>query len=637
MKSAELSPRVPRLHRTGTHPLLGGPARNRAAVAPGQFLLAVLLLALTAGRASAQLFTEIAPALPNTAYPCVAWGDYDGDGDLDVLMAGLGRHDIAFSTIYTNSGGIFTDSGIVLLGLSRATAAWGDFDADGDLDLAMTGVTTAGIATTQIWRNNGATFATLPGSFSGVLAGNVAWGDYDNDGDLDLLVTGLTSPNAAGVAVTRLYRNDGGVFTSVAHPFPNCYLGAVAWGDYNNDGKLDVLIAGVSDTAGMVAALWRNDGGGAFTNTGADVPGMDLGFAAWGDYDNEGDVDLLFGGDSNTAGGRISRIYRNDGGTLVDVGAGLMGLLWSSAAWGDYDNDGDLDIVTFGYDAVGTVTRSFLYRNDAGTFVDSGAVFHNLFLGTLSWADYDNDGDLDLLLAGNSGGFEITRLYRNDTSTSNSPPGAPANLAATVAGATVSFSWSPASDDHTPSPGLSYNLRVGTTPGGSQIVSPQSGAGGYRRLPALGNAQSGLTAQLRNLQPGTSYYWSVQAVDGGFAGSAFAAEGTWNTPTSVEDPAGEASASPREFALLANQPNPFGPVTRITFAVPVAARVTLAIYDAAGRRVRTLVDAERQAGVRDVSWDGTDARGDRLPAGIYFYCMQAGSFTQTRRMVRLAG
>jgi hypothetical protein len=489
-----------------------------------------LLLLMLSGTAAGQLFTEIDPGLAKPPNPCVIWGDYDSDGDLDVLVAGVGKQDVAFTTIYNNAGGVFTNSGINLSGLSRASAAWGDYDNDGDLDLAITGLTTAGVATMRIYRNDGGTFTAIPGSFIGVFAGNVAWADYDNDGDLDLLVTGVTSSTPGAAAATKLYRNDGGVFTSVTHPFPNCYLGAVSWGDFDNDGDLDVIITGTESTGALVSGLWRNNNG-TFTDAGAHLPGMDLGFAVWGDYDSDGDLDLLFGGNSDD--GWITRIYRNDSGTLVLASSELLGLIWSSAAWGDYDNDGDLDFIVAGYDPVAQVHRSILYRNEAGFFVDSGATFHNVILGSVSWADFDNDGDLDLLIAGNENGQDIVSIYRNNNLTSNTAPTAPTNLAVSVLGTSVDFSWSAASDAETPAEALSYNLRVGTTPGGADILAPQSSNSGYRRLPEMGGAQLGLSARLAQLKPGINYFWSVQAVDTAFAGSAFATEGTFTASADV--------------------------------------------------------------------------------------------------------
>jgi hypothetical protein len=472
-------------------------------------------------------FTEITPAgLAAPPQPCVVWGDYDGDGDLDLLVAGLGKHDVPFTILYKNTAGTFTDSGIVLLGLSRATAAWGDFDGDGDLDLAMTGLDINGLPATRLYRNDGGVFTPVAGNFTGVFAGSIAWGDYDGDGHLDLLITGITSSTPSGVAFTRLYHNDGGgVFTSVAHPFPNCYVGSAAWGDYNHDGKLDLAIVGATTGGGLVAGIWRNEGGGVFTNIAASLPGMDLGFVAWGDYDNDGDLDLLFSGNSND--GFVTRIYRNDGGTFTDINAGLLPLLWCSGAWGDYDNDGDLDIMISGYDPVAQVRRAILYRNDEGAFVDTGSTFHNVMLGVVSWADYDNDGNLDLLVAGNDNGLDILSFYHNDNATKNSLPGPPTNLSVNVLGTSVNFSWNAASDAQTPTAGLTYNLRVGTTPGGAQIVSPHSSSAGYRQVPVMGNAGTSLGACIGSLKPGTNYYWSVQAVDSAFAGSPFAGEGTF--------------------------------------------------------------------------------------------------------------
>src|ERR1041385_2109411 len=124
-------------------------------------MCSTVALLLSTRPATAQLFTEINPGLPAMSRPCVIWGDYDGDGDLDVLVAGPGKRDVSVTTIYNNSGGNFTDSGIVVVPLQFAAAAWGDFDGDGDLDLAMTGLTTALIPTTRVYRNDGGGVFTL--------------------------------------------------------------------------------------------------------------------------------------------------------------------------------------------------------------------------------------------------------------------------------------------------------------------------------------------------------------------------------------------------------------------------------------------------------------------------------------------
>jgi len=484
----------------------------------------------TASLAVAQ-FAEVDPGLAQPPFPCVAVGDYDNDGSLDVLVAGLGKKDVPFTILYKNSGGAFADSGVVIPGLSRATAAWGDFDGDGNLDLAMTGLNGLGLPVTRIYRNDGGTFTLLTNNnLTPVFAGNIAWGDYDGDGRLDLLVTGINSASAAGVAFTRLYHNEGnGVFTSAPHPFPDCYLGAASWGDYDNDGHLDLVLSGATTGGGLVSGLWHNDGHGGFTNIGASLPGMDLGFAVWGDFDNDGDLDLLFGG--NTDAGFITRVYRNDNGTFTDINAGLLPVLWASAGWGDYDNDGNLDIMLMGYDPVAQVARSILYRNNGnGSFSDTGTAFHNLYLGAMNWFDYDNDGKLDLVMAGNEVGTDILRMAHNTGATANTLPSPPTGPGVTFNGTNVDLSWNVGSDAQTPVAGLTYNLRVGTTPGGSQIVASQSGSNGRRRIPAMGNRQMSRTAHLQGLAPGATYYWSVQSVDSAFAGSAFAAEGSFTMP-----------------------------------------------------------------------------------------------------------
>jgi hypothetical protein len=105
----------------------------------------------------------------------------------------------------------------------------------------------------------------------------------------------------------------------------------------------------------------------------------------------------------------------------------------------------------------------------------------------------------------------------------NAPPAAPTGLSATFSNNTVRLNWNALADDHTPAAGLSYNVRIGTTPGGSDVVAPQALANGARLVPQIGNAGPGLSA-FYQLAGGQIYYCSVQAVDTSFAGSPFAAE-----------------------------------------------------------------------------------------------------------------
>jgi hypothetical protein len=145
-----------------------------------------------------------------------------------------------------------------------------------------------------------------------------------------------------------------------------------------------------------------------------------------------------------------------------------------------------------------------------------------------------------MLLTGNTGtaGVDFLGIYQNNSTVPNTPPSAPTGLLAQVAGTTVTLSWSAAADARTPAAALTYNLRVGTAPGGSEVVAPHSTTSGRRLLPVLGNSGHNLAARLNHLKPGTAYYWSVQSVDTAFAGSPFAAEGSF---TALADPPGPGS------------------------------------------------------------------------------------------------
>jgi FG-GAP-like repeat/FlgD Ig-like domain len=463
--------------------------------------------------------TDISADLIDVYFSSVAWGDYDNDGDLDVLLTGQDSGNNRISRIYRNDAGTFTDIGAGLEGVHEGSVAWGDYDKDGDLDVLLTGTSSSG-SISLIYRNDAGTFTDIGAGLVGVNNSSVAWGDFDNDGDLDVLLTGKVPLNR----ISRIYRNDSGVFADIEAGLTGVAYSSVAWGDYDNDGDLDVLLTGDDYTSSDPTTLiYRNDAG-TFTDIGAGLEGVSWSSAAWGDYDNDGDLDVLLTGYA-TGNNPTTLIYRNDTGTFTDIGAGLEGVARSSVAWGDFDNDGDLDVLLTGYDTSSNPT-TLIYRNDAGTFTDLGDGLERLWESSVAWGDYDNDGDLDLLLTGmDTSELPTSLIYRNNPSIPNTPPSSPTGLTASwdQYSNSIQVQWNPSTDSETPPPGLTYNLRVGTTPGGNEICPPMALGSGHRTVVQLGNLNHNTSWSLNN-QHLDDYYLSVQAVDATFTGSEFAAE-----------------------------------------------------------------------------------------------------------------
>ncbi|MEO7676909.1 MAG: VCBS repeat-containing protein, partial [Verrucomicrobiota bacterium] len=369
------------------------------------------------------------------------------------------------------------------------------------------------------------TLTNAPHAVPGMYYSAAAWGDFDNDGDLDLAVVGQGVSN---VFYCRVYSNDHGALTNLVADLPGVTRGTVDWGDFDGDGDLDLLVTGTTNgfASGAIAKIYRNDGG-TFVDIGASLTGVFTSAAAWGDFDNDGDLDLAIGG-RQASFAFSTRIYRNDGGgTFVDIGATLPAISDGALAWADYDNDGLLDLLLTGSpdgsDGAG-FTRIYRHTLNAGThvFTDANAGLTGMLVSDVAWGDYDNNGTLDIAQSGRSLGNPTTRFWQN-LSYPNTRPIAPINLNAIVKSNVVRLTWNSATDAETPSPALTYNLRVGTTPGGVEVMSPHSTlTNGFRHLVEMGNVQEGTNAWFR-LTPGT-YYWSVQSVDGAFAGSPFSPE-----------------------------------------------------------------------------------------------------------------
>jgi hypothetical protein len=470
-------------------------------------------------------FTEISTGMNGLTSSAAAWCDLDNDNDPDLIITG-NSSSVPTSTIYRNDGNnVFTGITAVFTGVSGGTVSTNDFDMDNDVDILITGNGSNGYIS-NLYRNDGNLVFTLVATgIPGVWHGAAVWTDYDNDGDQDLLITGTTATGN----ISKLFRNNGNsTFTEIPANLTALSNSTASWGDYDNDGDPDILIAGTDNGSNPVSLIYRNDNG-VFVNISAGLTGITNGSAAWGDFDSDGDLDIVITG--TTGLNPVSKIYRNDNSNFTDINAGLTGLSYSSANWGDFDSDGDPDILLTGINS--SVCYSKIYKNNNGIFTEFFAALSGVSGGTGLFCDYDNDGDLDVLLTGDSGSGGVTRLMRNNGPIANSVPLAPTGTTYQTGGSIITLCWNKAIDNQTPQNGLTYNVRIGISSGGSGIKSPLSNVtSGYLKTLSMGNCQLKNTCQIKNLPYG-QIYWSVQAVDNNFAGSAFSSESVFTyLPTS---------------------------------------------------------------------------------------------------------
>ena len=538
-------------------------------------LIALIASLLFAPAIAAQSFAEVTPATDpffNTGpdedfwVNAVAPADYDGDGRIDLAVLGFyvvynqsvedklilfrnegdaGDGTWAFSSTEVPLGGIFAGA---------SDLAWGDFDHDGDYDLA---VGSEGV--TALFRNDGGALVQIPVSLPGYSEDSgyedtfdlrsLTWADYDNDGDLDLLIPSIYE-EATFSFRTALMRNDGGdgaggwTFTDAGAGLDPTAHAQSAWADFEGDGDLDLFVANVDfygDTGFL--KLYANDAGAL---AATDPLGIRIwhGLADIGDADGDGDQDILVAGNIEEEDGTfvtVLRIYTNDAGTyvpttLIDApNADWLDL--NAATWADYDSDGDVDLLVTGK-FIGQSEiegKSVIFANENGTFAPLDVVLPAPIGsvgrgGAFTWFDLDGDGDLDSLVSGAffvPGGNGLVeaklRLFQNTSTGTNVPPGAPDGLVAEPATGGVTLAWQPASDDHTPSAQLTYDLELWRD--GVPVTLPE-------RLPEPGNVSAATRWTIANLPDG-NYTWRVRAVDSAYAGGV-AAEGAFALPFDLE-------------------------------------------------------------------------------------------------------
>lgn len=597
-----------------------------------------------------QTFQIMNGEIEGMANGSVNWVDVNNDGYLDVFVCGRSKFNLPVSELYLNNNGTgFVPSNFEFAPVTFGSASWGDYDNDGDLDLLLTGYSSderQSFPVTRIYRNDFPQgFTDINANLINVYKGSAIWGDYDSDGDLDLIISGLKSN---GRATTKVYRNDGdGNFIMMNINIEPVYKGSLTLFDFDNDGDNDLLVTGLNNRnpsqIKIVTKLYENLSGN-FVETNVDLTPVYNSSVSCGDFNSDGTVDLILTGINELGNivnpSCVTNIYKNDGGlNFYNVNADLPGIHSGLALWGDYDNDGDLDILLsgseqnsrFGSQPVHTTT---IYNNSRGVFEST----NNILLDSLSdcsaaWGDYDNDSDLDIIIAGHDNVSEVTRIYNNQCEIINNLPVEPEGLTTTVdinyETDWIIFVWKPSFDNETLQKGLTYNLRVGTTSGGCEIMSPNSNIrNGAVTFPTLGNVGYNKRWYIRGLQPG-EYFWSVQCVDNIFKGSSFAPEQTFIVTNSIGITKIN-SLIPEDFSLAQNYPNPFNPETRIRFSIPKSSFVNVVVYDVNGKEIAQLVNHQLTPGNYEYHWSATD-----LSSGIYFYRIKTEDYTNTKKMVLL--
>ena len=483
-------------------------------------------------------------SIPGYSYGISRWSDINDDELLDLAITGNLYTGSSKTQIYLNDDEILNVDNLQprMANVYGGHLSFVDYNNDGFLDISMTGIATINFSTFTallLYKYENGNFMldeqeNQLSASSGYWGGqyNHDWGDYDNDGDLDLVSGGISIFDNTNYL--NVFNNSNGLLsidttqTDLVPLFPS----AVVWIDINRDNHLDLLALGRLGSDG-ISHMYINDSTGNLTLSSEQpfsIPST-LHAISVGDYNNDSFDDIavahLDGSNMHT------NIYTNENGTRFTLQQELEGATYSSLDWGDYDNDGDLDLVSSGYtgtlitdlgqtEYINPITNIY-QQNENGQFILDSSLYmlDSVGLSSTQWGDYDNDGDLDLLVTGETEEKElITRVYENleGFTNPNNKPTKPIMLLSDVNIDSVYISWQGGIDTdnqsgsgRTSDIALKYQLQMGEDQNYSLAGNTHSIISGKYGTGRMGS-RSGTNHVINSLPEGR-YQWRVRSID----------------------------------------------------------------------------------------------------------------------------
>ncbi len=579
----------------------------------------------------------------NSKLKFAALADYDNDKDLDLLVNYTIDYNNSITKLLKFDGSGFSDSGIIMpnSNAEHMRATWIDLNTDGYLDLFIENTQSFTFDFHLLINHKGESFSeqnlTINMPLRYLWQGGISWVDYDNDGDEDMLAQGL--PLTGSPHVLRLFENKGNyVFQDTNLTLPGFIKSSRPWGDYDNDGDSDILVINTISCGTYSLAILENTGDKSFISKSLGLAALNedlLNFSGdlkWGDYNNDGWLDIILSGSNTCGNGQgITRIYRNTGNrsfTAINTESMARLIYDVTVNWGDFDNDGDRDVLQYGNPFVEPfMNYTRIYSNNGNNVFAESSINYlppSTQYGSASFGDIDNDGDLDLIIGGSEGYTGIKTTVYTSTIVDgwnqfNGSPSAPVNLKSVVANNTVELSWNESTDDKTPIAGLTYQYYLIHQT--DTLVSSYSHSDGTRKVVRDGNAYHNRKIRLNSLEPG-QYVWSVQAIDAGYRGSAFATEQTFEIKEEVITNIPESMTT--EISLFPN------PVTHSSFQLKItnnySGPVELELSDGLGRAQHFSMTKESIDFVQSISSEG-------LSSGIYVVSLFMGEKIIRKKLI----